>query len=211
MNPILLLDYAGVAVFAATGALAASRKQLDFIGFLFLAGATGIGGGTLRDLVLGATPVFWAKNPDYLLVCAVVAVLVFFTAHLVESRYKLLLWLDALGMAAYSVLGAAKGLAATGSPVVAVVTGTLTATFGGILRDLLHGEPSVLLRPEVYVTAALAGAITFTIADFADLPPSWAAAMGFAVAFLVRGGALRFGWTFPRYKSRPGRRPEDIE
>ncbi|TWG91335.1 putative membrane protein YeiH [Mesorhizobium sp. J18] len=211
MSPILLLDYAGVAVFAATGALAASRKELDIIGFLFLAGVTGIGGGTLRDVVLGATPVFWAQNPDYLLVCTVVAVLVFFTAHLVESRYKLLLWLDALGMAAYSVLGAAKGLTATGSPVVAVVTGMLTATFGGILRDLLAGEPSVLLRPEIYVTAALAGAITFTITDFAGLPPTWAAGIGFVVAFLVRGGALRFGWTFPRYKSRPGRRPEDIE
>ena len=94
MNPIALLDYAGVAVFAATGALAASRKQLDIIGFLFLASVTGIGGGTFRDLILNV-PVFWVANRDYVLICAVVAVLVFFTAHRVESRYKLLLWLDA--------------------------------------------------------------------------------------------------------------------
>ena len=210
MNANLLLDYAGVAVFAATGALAASRKELDMIGFLFLASVTGIGGGTLRDVILGATPVFWAQNPAYVLVCAGVAVLVFFTAHLVESRYKLLLWLDAVGLAAYCVLGAAKGLAATGSATVAVVTGVLTATFGGILRDLLAGEPSVLLRPEVYVTAALSGAATFTIIAAAGSAPSVAAAAGFLVAFLVRGGALRFGWTFPRYRSRPGRRPDDI-
>ncbi|MGB3388706.1 MAG: trimeric intracellular cation channel family protein [Pseudaminobacter sp.] len=209
MNPILLLDYAGVAVFAATGALAASRKQLDIIGFLFLASVTGIGGGTFRDLILGA-PVFWVRNPAYVLVCAGIAVLVFFTAHRVESRYKLLLWLDAVGLSAYSVMGAAKGLAATASPTVAIITGMLTATFGGILRDLLAGEPSVLLRPEIYVTAALAGAAAFTLADLAGLSAILSAVLAFSTAFIVRGGALKFGWAFPAYRSRPGRRPEDI-
>ncbi|TPL04455.1 trimeric intracellular cation channel family protein [Mesorhizobium sp. B2-4-14] len=209
MNPIALLDYAGVAVFAATGALAASRKQLDIIGFLFLASITGIGGGTFRDLILNV-PVFWVVNRDYVLICAIVAVLVFFTAHRVESRYKLLLWLDAIGLAAFSVMGAAKGLAITGSPVVSIITGMLTATFGGILRDLLAGEPSVLLRPEIYVTAALAGAAIFTLGDVAGLPQIVSGLAGFAVAFAVRGGALRFGWAFAPYKSRPGRRPEDI-
>ncbi|MEQ8298838.1 MAG: trimeric intracellular cation channel family protein [Nitratireductor sp.] len=210
MNPILLLDYAGVAVFAATGALAASRKELDIIGFLFLAGVTGVGGGTLRDLVLGELPVFWVVNPAYLLVCGAVAVLVFLTAPLVESRYRLLLWLDALGLSAYCVMGAAKGLALAASPLVAIVTGIMTATFGGILRDLLAGEPSVLLRPEIYVTAALAGAAAFVALDLAGIGPAPAAFAAFAVAFAVRGGALRFGWAFPRYRSRPGRRPEDI-
>jgi uncharacterized membrane protein YeiH len=209
MNPILLLDYAGVAVFAATGALAASRKQLDIIGFLFLASVTGIGGGTFRDLILGA-PVFWVQNPAYVLVCAAIAVLVFFTAHRVESRYKLLLWLDAVGLSAYSVMGAAKGLAATSSPTVAIITGMLTATFGGILRDLLAGEPSVLLRPEIYVTAALAGAAAFTLADLAGLSATISALLAFCTALIVRGGALKFGWAFPAYHSRPGRRPEDI-
>lgn len=209
MHPIALLDYAGVAVFAATGALAASRKQLDIIGFLFLASVTGIGGGTFRDLILNV-PVFWVGNRDYVLICAVVAVLVFFTAHRVESRYKLLLWLDAIGLAAFSVMGAARGLAITGSPVVSIITGMLTATFGGILRDLLAGEPSVLLRPEIYVTAALAGAAIFTLGDVAGLPQIVSGLAGFVVAFAVRGGALRFGWSFPSYRSRPGRRPEDI-
>ena len=210
MNPILLLDYAGVAVFAATGALAASRKELDIIGFLFLASVTGIGGGTFRDLILGA-PVFWVANPDYVVVCAAIAVLVFLTAHLVESRYRLLLWLDAVGMSAYAVMGAAKGLAATGSPTVAIVTGMLTASFGGILRDLLAGEPSVLLRPEIYVTAALTGAAAFTLTDLAGLPTIASAAVAFVAAFIVRGGAIRFGWRFPAYRSHPGRRPEDIQ
>ncbi|OBQ74133.1 trimeric intracellular cation channel family protein [Mesorhizobium sp. WSM3873] len=209
MNPIELLDYAGVAVFAATGALAASRKELDIIGFLFLASITGIGGGTLRDVILNL-PVFWVANSGYVLICAVMAVLVFFSAHRVESRYKLLLWLDAFGLAAFAVMGAAKGLAITGSPVVSVITGVLTATFGGILRDLIAGEPSVLLRPEIYVTAALAGAALFTFGDLVGMSALPSSLLGFAAAFLVRGGALKFGWSFPAYKSRPGRRPEDI-
>ena len=209
MNPLLLLDYAGVAVFAATGALSASRKELDIVGFLFLAGVTGTGGGTFRDLILDV-PVFWVENPAYLLVCAGVAVLIFFTAHRLESRYKLLLWLDAVGLAAFATMGAAKGLALTGSPVVAVVTGVLTSAFGGILRDLLAGEPSVLLRPEIYVTAAMTGAAIFIIADFAGFPLLAAALVAFAGAFIVRGGALKYGWSIPTYRGRPGRRPEDI-
>ncbi|MBY8917193.1 trimeric intracellular cation channel family protein [Nitratireductor rhodophyticola] len=210
MDLIQLLDYAGVAVFAATGALAASRKELDLIGFVFLAGVTGTGGGTLRDLVLGV-PVFWVENHIYIIVCAAVAVLVFFAAPLVEYRYRLLLWLDAAGLAAYSVLGAAKGLEASGSAIVALVTGMLTATFGGVLRDVLAGEPSVLLRPEVYVTAALVGAGVFTVADLAGVEGAVAALIAVTAAFLVRGGALGFGWTIPRYRSRPGRPPEELE
>jgi uncharacterized membrane protein YeiH len=209
MNPILILDYAGVAVFAATGALAASRKQLDIIGFLFFAGMTAVGGGTVRDLVLDV-PVFWIANPSYLIVCAVTAALVYFTAHLFESRYRLLLWLDAVGLAAYCVFGAWKGLDVTGSPVVAVVMGVLTATFGGILRDQLAGEPSVLLRPEIYVTAAMTGAVVYTGLAMLHLPLMAAALPAALAALSIRGGALKFGWSFPPYKARPGRRPEDI-
>ncbi|MBO3758504.1 trimeric intracellular cation channel family protein [Ciceribacter sp. L1K22] len=205
-----LFDYAGVAVFAATGALAASRKQLDLIGFIFMGSITGIGGGTLRDLVLGTLPVFWVLNPNYLLVCGAVAVIVFFTAPHLESRYRLLLWLDAIGLSAYCVIGAVKGLAATGSPTVAIVTGTLTATFGGILRDVVAGEPSVLLRPEIYVTAALAGASAFTACDALGLGLHLSSAAGVFTAFTIRGGALKFGWTTARYRSRPGRHPDEI-
>ncbi|ASP89999.1 trimeric intracellular cation channel family protein [Sinorhizobium meliloti] len=209
--PILeFLDYAGVAIFAATGALSASRKQLDIIGYLFLASATGIGGGTIRDLVLGATPVFWVVNPNFIIVCAAVAVAVFLTSHLLESRYRMLVWLDALGLSAYCVVGAAKGLAATGSPIVALVTGALTATFGGVLRDLLAGEPSVLLRPEIYVSAALIGAGAFVLASLAGLPLVATSALGVITAFAVRGGALRYGWTLPTGKAGPGRDPDDV-
>lgn len=205
----LLLDFAGVAVFAATGALAASRKELDLIGFLFLATATGVGGGTVRDLILGV-PVFWVLEPTYILVCSIVAVFVFFGAPMLESRYKLLLWLDAVGLAAFAVFGAYKGLSVTGSQVVAVVMGATTATFGGIMRDVVAREPSVLLRPEIYVTAALAGSLAYILAHAFGLTDPIAAGAGFLVAFGVRSGALLFGWTFPRYRPAPGRDPKDI-
>lgn len=209
MDQIVFFDYAGVAVFAATGALSASRKQLDFIGFLFLAGVTGVGGGTVRDLILGV-PVFWVANHDYLAVCAAMAAIVYLTAHLIESRYRLLLWLDAVGLAAYCVYGAWKGLLVTGSAPVAIVMGLMTATLGGILRDLIAGEPSVLMRQEVYVTAAMAGAVSFSVFTVAGLPTVAAALAAFTIAFAIRAGAIRYGWSIPTYRGRPGRKPEDI-
>jgi uncharacterized membrane protein YeiH len=207
MTPLILLDYLGVTLFAATGALVASRKQTDIIGFVFLAALTGIGGGTARDLILDV-PVFWVEEPLYVLICAGTAVLVFFTAHLIESRYRWVLWLDAAALAAFAVFGADKGLAITGSPLVAVMMGTFTATLGGILRDVVAGEPSVLMRKDIYVTAALAGALVYVLAVGGDAPRPLAAILGFATAFGVRSGALAFGWQMPAYRSRPGRDPE---
>lgn len=205
MNELNVLDYAGVAVFAATGALAASRKQLDIVGFLFFAIVTGVGGGTVRDLILGV-PVFWTKDHAFLAVGAVVACILFFTAHRIESRYRLLLWLDAVGLAAYAVYGAWKGLTVSGSPVVAVVMGVFTATLGGILRDVLAHEPSVLMRREVYVTSALVGAAGFVLLN-AVTPTLVAGVLAFMVAFVLRAGAIRFGWSIPSYKPRPGKPP----
>jgi uncharacterized membrane protein YeiH len=211
MTLLQLLDYAGVAVFAATGALAASRKQIDLIGFIFLAIVTGVGGGTLRDVILGQTPVFWVREPGYLIVATATAIVVYITAHLVWSRYLWLLWLDAIGLGAYCVIGAAKGLALGFSAPIAVVTGIMTATFGGILRDIVTGEPSVLMRREIYVTAALLGASVFTLLSQTGLADVWAAPIAAAAAFLLRGGALHFGWTFPVYRTREGRTLEEVE
>lgn len=209
MTMIQLFNYAGIFVFAATGALAASRRQLDIIAFIFLAAVTGIGGGTLRDLILGV-PVFWVKDPGNLLVCAGAAVLVYFSANLLESRYRVLLWLDAIGLAAYSVIGAAKSLALSFDWSIAVVTGIMTATFGGILRDIISGEPSVLMRREVYVTAALAGSVTYIILHALSFELELSAIAAALAAFVVRGGALYFGWALPTYH-KPGRTPEELK
>lgn len=200
------LDFVGVAVFAATGALAASRKQLDVVGFIFFAAITGIGGGTLRDLLLGKLPVFWMKEPSYIAVCALVAVTAFFLAHLVEYRYRLLLWLDAIGIAAYCVMGTMIGLEAGISPYAAIVTGVMTASFGGIFRDILSGEESVLLRDEIYISATLLGAISYVVLTNLGLDKLLTVSISIGLAFFLRAAALALGWKMPRYKSKQGRK-----
>lgn len=200
-------------MFAATGALAASRKQMDFVGFLFLACLTGLGGGTVRDAILGLAPVFWLDSSRFLAVCLLVAALVYATAERLESRYRLLLWFDAVGLSVYSVVGAQVGLSA-GAPIAgAIATGVMTATLGGILRDVIAGEPTVLMRREIYVTAALAGATVHVALVTAGLSTPICAAIAAATAFSIRGGALLFEWSLPGYRHRAGRRvgedPED--
>src|SRR5689334_16030178 len=156
-----VLDYAGVATFAASGALMAAEKRQDLVTFLFFAAITGVGGGTLRDLLIGA-PVFWVTDPGYSIVCVVVAVLIWLTRGR-GLPGQTLLWLDAIGLCVYAAVGAAKALSLGVSPPICVVMGVLTATFGGVIRDVLAGEPSVLLRREIYVTAAIVSAAVFTV------------------------------------------------
>ena len=202
------LDWFGVAVFAVTGALVASRKQMDIFGFALLATVTGIGGGSLRDVLLGNLPVFWVKQPAYVAICVAVSVVVFFTAHIPESRYRLLMWLDAIGLSFFCVVGAGKGLAA--GPFIAVVMAVVTASFGGIIRDVIGGEVPFLLRKEIYVTAALAGAVTFVGGSGLGVPEAAALVAGFLVCFVIRGLGLRYGLALPTYRSRPGRTAEEL-
>src|SRR5690606_18631255 len=140
-----LLDWFGIVVFAITGALVASRKQMDLVGFVLLGTVTGIGGGTVRDTLLGALPVFWVREPGYLVACVLVSAAAFLLAHIPQSRYRLILWCDAVGMALFAVTGAEMALLAGAGAVVAIAMGVTTATFGGIIRDLLGGESPVIL------------------------------------------------------------------
>ncbi|MGE0565961.1 MAG: trimeric intracellular cation channel family protein [Pseudolabrys sp.] len=206
-----ILDWTGTAVFAVTGALVASRKRMDIFGFILLGSATGIGGGSLRDLMLGATPVFWVREPVYLAICVGVSAATFFLAHVPESRYRVLLWLDAVGLALFCIIGADKALAAGTSGFIAVAMGAATATFGGIIRDLLGGESPLILRKEIYVTAALAGALVFVSGVKLGAPWLAAAGAGFAVCLTVRALALVYGWSLPVYRARAGRTAEEIE
>jgi len=195
------LDYLGVAVFAVSGGIVASRKGLDFVAFVFFATMTGIGGGTLRDLLLGL-PVFWTRSEGYLIVCFLVSLVIWFAAQTFENWGKPLRWADAVGIAAFSVMGAAKALDAGGGYLVAVLMGVATATFGGILRDVVAGEPSAIVKPEIYVTAAFAGAACFVALTALGTPLWPAALMGVLVAFVLRGGAILKGWTLPLYRPK---------
>lgn len=210
-STLTAVEFAAVAVFAGSGALAASRKEMDIFGFALLATVTGTGGGTIRDMLLGNVPVFWVKQPIYLVICLIVAALMFFTAHFMPSRYRVLVWLDAVGLALVAVLGAERGLASGTGPLVAVTMGVITAAFGGIIRDVLGGEPPLLLsRHEIYVTAAMAGAIVFVALTGLGVPRVAAVGAGFVVGFALRGLAIRYNWALPGYKARPGRDPDDI-
>ena len=200
---LAILDYIGVAVFAATGALAASRRNLDIVAFGFFASVTGIGGGTLRDIMLGRLPVFWIRDPSYIAVCLAVAVLVWFVAERLASRLTILLWADAIGMAGYAVMGSAVALQQDVGHGPAILMGVMTATFGGIIRDVIGGEPSVLLKKEISVTAALAGSALYVGLTWLGVPLWPAAVSGAAAAFIVRGGAIRYGWTLPTHTLPP--------
>jgi uncharacterized membrane protein YeiH len=198
-----VLDWLGVIAFAVTGALVASRKEMDVVGFVVLGTVTGIGGGTLRDVLLGL-PVFWIGEPIYLFTCALVSVVVFFAAHIPQSRYRFLLWLDAVGLALFAVTGAEKAAQAGADFTVAVAMGVITATFGGIVRDLLGGETPVILSREIYASAALTGAVVLIVLTAVGASRELAVGAGFATGLLVRAAALRYGWSLPRYRQRPG-------
>lgn len=191
------LDFAGVAVFAATGALAAARQKHDLVTFAFFGAITGVGGGTLRDLLIGA-PVFWVQDWRYIAVCLAASVAVWLIGAR-PWRFRALLWLDAVGLAAYGVMGAAKAGAFGIAPLICIVMGALTACFGGVVRDLLAGEPSILLRREITVSAALLAATVFVVARVLGLDIWPAAIVGGALGFGLRAGALAWGWSLPAF------------
>ncbi|MCR8548320.1 trimeric intracellular cation channel family protein [Salipiger sp. P9] len=205
MTPLVLLDYASVLIFALTGALVASRAQLDIVGFAFLACLTALGGGTLRDLLLGR-PILWIGEPAYLALACGAAVIVFFTAHLLESRYRAILWLDAAALSVAVAAGAGIALRDGAAIPVVLVMGVMTGCMGGLMRDVVANEVPLLLKQgEPYATCALGGAGALLAAHASGMTPGHAALIGAILTFVLRGGTLAFGWNIPVYKSRPPR------
>ena len=194
------LDFAGVAVFAATGALAAAREKHDLVTLAFFAAVTGVGGGTMRDLLLGV-PVFWVQDWRYIGVCLLGALAIWLLGRR-DWRFRALLWLDALGLGAYGVMGAAKAEAAGAAPLICIVMGALTACFGGVVRDLLAGQPSILLRREITISAAILAATLFVGLRMLETPMWPAAILAALCGFGLRAGALQWGWSLPGFPDR---------
>jgi uncharacterized membrane protein YeiH len=192
-------DVLAAVVFAVSGTLVASRKGLDVMAFMWFAVITGVGGGTVRDLILNV-PVFWVQSPVFVSACLVTAVVMHFVAPLVESRYRTLLWFDAFGLALVTVAGTVKASDVGASALIAIAMGAVTGCVGGIIRDTLGHVPSVLLSQEIYVTASVLGACTYV--GFNELGVGRLAAMvaGFLVTFAVRGLAIKFGWSLPVFR-----------
>lgn len=202
-----MLEAAGVAVFALTGALVAARKGMDPFGFILLATVTGAGGGTLRDLLLGRT-VWWVEAPLGVVICACVALAAWTIAYLKPGRLdgwsakRLLLWADAAGLALFAVSGTQKALAAGVPMLSAIALGAMTASFGGILRDILAGDRAMVLwSRDFYVTAAAAGAAATALLTHFGFGPAIVMIGGLAAGFGLRAGSILLGWSFP---SLPG-------
>ena len=199
LGPILdFLDMAGIAVFALSGALLAATKKQTLVTFFFFAVVTGVGGGTVRDLLIGA-PVFWVHQNHTLLICLGAAIVAWmFPAKLWKG--KALDWLDAIGLAGFATFGAAKALAFGIAPLPAFAMGVLTGCFGGVIRDVLAGEPSILMRPELYVTAAGLSAALYVGLYQAGVSPGLAALVAAFAGFALRGLAILRGWALPAYR-----------
>ena len=195
---LVLIDYFGIAVFAISGALLAAERRQTFVTFVFFAVVTGVGGGTLRDLLIGA-PVFWVHKNATLLICIGAALLTW----LVSRRFiaeRALLWFDAAGLAAYATYGAAKALSFGVAPGPAFVMGVLTACAGGIIRDVLAGEPSILMRPELYVTAGALTAATAAAGLALGFPPTLTWAIAARAGFALRGAAIHWSLGLPAHE-----------
>lgn len=192
------LDLIGTAVFALTGALLAARLRQTFVTMAFFALVTGVGGGTVRDLLIGA-PVFWVRDPWVAPICLAVALIAWFTPRKWWDG-NLLEWLDAGGLAAYATLGAAKAVVFGIAPVPAVVMGVVTGCVGGIIRDVLAGRPSILMRPELYVTAAALSASLCVLGKLANLPDAATWAIAVLGGFGLRAAALVWGLALPGHR-----------
>ena len=193
-----VLDLAGTAVFALTGALLAARLKQTFVTMSFFALVTGVGGGSVRDLLIGA-PVFWVRDPWVAPVCLGTALLAWFTPRKWWEG-DLLDWADAAGLAAYAVLGTAKALAYGVAPVPAMLMGVITGCIGGVIRDVLAGRPSIIMRPEIYVTAAALTAALCAGGAALALPRELVWPVAALAGFALRGAAIGWGLRLPAYR-----------
>jgi len=195
-------DLIGVAVFAVSGVLAAGRKQLDWVGVLVIAALTAIGGGTVRDLLLDRHPIFWIADPTYLLVICAATMATLGYVKVRQPPGDALLYADALGLALFAVSGAQIAEAESLAPIIVVLMGTITGVAGGVLRDVLCAEIPLVLRRDVYATAAVAGTSVYWLVQFAGAPRAWAFGAGMCVVVALRFAAIRWGLRLPTLRLR---------
>ena len=194
---IFILDLFGTSVFAVTGSLAAGRKHMDLFGVVVLATVTALGGGTLRDLILGASPVFWVSSPVYLLMAVTTAITTFLLVRFFILPNKLLSVFDAFGLAVFTVIGTKKALDLGAPASIAVVMGVMTGVVGGMIRDVLSGEIPLILRREIYATASLCGAVTFSVVLMIVQNQNIAVITSVAVTLALRLSAIRWMISLP--------------
>ncbi|MCU7373694.1 trimeric intracellular cation channel family protein [Paucibacter sp. O1-1] len=200
MSVLYLLDLLGVAVFAVSGALAAGHLGLDPVGVIVFAALTAVGGGTLRDLLLGRHPIFWMSDVRYLYVIAAAALATTLWVRWFVVPMQSLLVADALGLALFALCGAQLAEARRLRGIVIVLLGTMTGVGGGVLRDVLSGQVPLLLRKDIYASAAIAGIVAYLLLQRLGLPRPWAFGIGLAAVAGIRLGALAWGWQLPAFR-----------
>lgn len=191
---ILTIDYGGTFVFAISGALAGMKRQFDVFGVFILALVTATGGGTLRDLLIGSTPVGWMLNPVYLYIIFGGYLFAYIFRPYVRKLRRSMFLFDTIGIALYTILGLQKALAFGLSPIICVLLGVVSATFGGVIRDVLSGEVPLIFRKEIYASACLAGGVLFLVAD-QFIGDKLAMALAIIVVFVIRLLAVKNHWT----------------
>lgn len=200
---IYWLDLFGIAVFACSGALAAGQRRMDLFGVVVLAFVTAVGGGTLRDLVIGNTPVFWVRDPVYVWTAIGAGVATFVVAYFYRLRGEMLVIADAFGLAVFTVIGTRIGVDQLGPGVIATMTGVMSGVVGGIIRDVLANRVPLVFQREIYASAALLGAIALQLMDGFGLGPPVPALVAGALVLGLRLAALKWHLHLPVFPNRP--------
>ncbi len=195
-----IADLAGVAVFAISGALAAGRKSLDWLGVFVIAVVTAIGGGTTRDILLDRTPVFWINDPTYLYVILASALLTILLFRYKKPPLRFLLIADAFGLALFALLGAGIAKSMDANWLIIIIMGTITGVAGGVIRDIITNEIPLILRRDFYATAAISGILVFLILLQAGLTETASIFIGMAVVVVLRFAAIFKGLRLPVFQ-----------
>ena len=196
---MLILDLGGVAVFAVSGVLAARNRGLDLLGVVVVAAITAIGGGTLRDLLLNRHPIFWLADVWYPIVTIASALLTVGYVWRRPPPENALLVADAMGLAFFSLSGAQVAESAQCPPIIVVLMGTMTGVAGGILRDVITAQVPLILRRDIYATAAIVGIVLYLLLQAGGLPRSGAFGVGMVPVVAVRLLAIRWGLRLPTF------------
>lgn len=197
---LFIQDLIGTIVFAISGAIAARQHKMDIFGMFVLAFVTGVGGGTLRDVMIGSTPVFWMKQPIYVLMITIAVALVAILRNQIDRDYwkKGLLIFDAIGLGVFTVIGVQKGIDFGLHPLICVALGGVTGCFGGLIRDILRNEVPIILQKEVYVTASLIGGIIFILFREAGFESNWIDIATVLTVIAIRMFTIRFNLHLPK-------------
>jgi len=198
MNVLYVLDLIGTAAFAASGALVGVRKHMDLFGVLVLGMVTAVGGGTLRDLLLGDIPPFSLKDEAYITLATVVPVIVFANRERLKTIEKPLLYFDAVGLGTFMVIGTTKAIDFRTGWLIAVLMGVSTGTAGGIIRDILANQVPLILRREIYASACIAGGVLLVGLEQLGAGRPVAALLAALTVIVVRLLAIRYDWGLPR-------------